>query len=126
MPEKVDPCGNEDCDACYPLPRWKVRTESVRRVVHERRIKAASAEAALAIYNEGTAWPSSYDDIDVEYLEEKPTQIEQLPATKRAYYLQYVCWNRPDMAAETSAFLVVSQTNLTTIRADMFTTLAIP
>jgi hypothetical protein len=89
-----EPCGNEDCDRCYPQPRWKVSTETVRRIVHQRTIKAATQEEALAIYNEGTAWPSSYDEDTVEVLEEKPTVatvIEPDEFQRRYYWDQ--CWH---------------------------------
>lgn len=31
-----EPCGNDDCDRCYPLPRFKVSTERVQQLFHER------------------------------------------------------------------------------------------
>jgi hypothetical protein len=71
MTAKIDPCGNEDCDKCYPLPRFKISTERVQRLFYERTIKAANEAEALAIYAEGTAWPSSYDDRSGEVLEQK-------------------------------------------------------
>lgn len=74
-PDKKEPCGNEECDLCNPLPRYKVSTERVQRLFHERTIKAATPEDALRIYNEGTAWPSSYDDRSGEILEKHPTVV---------------------------------------------------
>lgn len=69
-----EPCGNEECDRCYPQPRFIVRTETVRRMRHERTIKANSADEAIAIYNEGTAWPSSYDEHTLATIEQgQPT-----------------------------------------------------
>ena len=68
-----EPCGNEECDACYPLPRWKVSTVTVRRIKHEREVKAATPEEAVKIYEQGTEWPSSYDEHTLETLETEPT-----------------------------------------------------
>lgn len=64
------PCNNEDCDLCYPIPRFKIVVERVQRLYHTRTIKAATPEAALRAYHEGTEWPSSYDDRSGEVLEE--------------------------------------------------------
>lgn len=76
--EKTEPCENPDCDACHPAPRWKVETVSVRRIVHERDFKAATAEEALRMYEEGTAWPSSYDERTAEVLEEGAPVVTQI------------------------------------------------
>lgn len=73
--DPVGPCGNEDCDKCYPLPRFVVSTERVARLRHERTIKATTAEEALRIYREGTAWPSSYDDRELAVLEQGDTVV---------------------------------------------------
>ena len=84
MTTKIDPCGNEDCDKCYPLPRFKITTERVQRLFYERTIKAASEAEALAIYAEGTAWPSSYDDRSGEVLEQKdPVVTIEEPRSER-------------------------------------------
>lgn len=71
------PCSNPDCDLCHPLPWFKVSTITVRRIVHEREIKAATPEEALRIYNEGTGWPSSYDERTIETLSESPVTVER-------------------------------------------------
>lgn len=104
-----EPCGNEDCDKCYPLPRFKISTERVQRLFYERTIKAATPEEALRIYNEGTAWPSSYDDRDGEVLEEKGPIIWVVPPDTndptRAQWLELNCWHNLQTRAETAAFL---------------------
>ena len=76
MTDIKPPCGNEDCDACYPLPRFKISTERVQRLFYERTIKAKDEIEALRIYEEGTAWPSSYDDRYGEILEQKAPSVE--------------------------------------------------
>lgn len=83
------PCGNEDCDACYPIPRWKISTESVRRILHSRTIKARTQEEALAIYAAGTAWPSSYDERDLEVIVEGEPVVEIKPPRAS----KYDCWH---------------------------------
>ena len=78
MSEVKKPCGNEDCDKCYPLPRFKISTERVQRLFYEREIKAATEEEALRIYHEGTAWPSQYDDRYDAVLEKKAPVVTRL------------------------------------------------
>jgi hypothetical protein len=70
-----DPCGNKDCDKCYPIPRFIVSTERVSRRRHARTIKAATPEEARRLYDEGTAWPSSYDDDELAVLERGDTIV---------------------------------------------------
>lgn len=86
-----EPCGNEDCDACYPLPRWTVRTVTVRRIAHEREIKAATRDEALRIYEQGTAWPSSYDESDLEVLEEHAPSVAQVTDEEKLEF--HRTWN---------------------------------
>lgn len=74
-----EPCDNEECDVCYPIPRWKISTERVQRLFYERKIKAATEAEALAIYNDGTAWPSSYDDRHAEILEQHAPIVTRVP-----------------------------------------------
>lgn len=95
MSDSKEPCGNEDCDACYPLPRWKVRRVTVRRIAHEREIKAATPEDALRMYEEGTAWPSEYDERTLEVLEECDPTITQITdeGTLR-FHREGVCYHR--------------------------------
>jgi hypothetical protein len=90
--DKKEPCGNEDCDLCYPMPRFKIATPRIVRRVHEREIKAATAEEALRIYNEGTAWPSSYDEHDEKLVEQfgsTVTQLDRRPEDQRGW----LCWH---------------------------------
>lgn len=47
MSDSKEPCGNKDCDACYPLPRWTVRRVTVRRIAHEREITPATRVAGV-------------------------------------------------------------------------------
>lgn len=92
MSDPAEPCGNEDCDKCYPIPRFVVSTERVARLRHVRTIKAATAEEALRIYREGTAWPSSYDDRELAVLEEKDTVVE-LAEPRDARYAEDFCYH---------------------------------
>jgi hypothetical protein len=78
-PDPRGPCGNEDCARCYPHQRWfRVHTDSVERRRHEQKIRAASAEAARAKYDEGTAWPSDYDTRTIETIELSETHVEEI------------------------------------------------
>jgi hypothetical protein len=70
-----EPCVNEDCDKCYPLPRFVVSADRVVRRRRVRTIKAATAAEARRIYDAGTAWPSAYDDLELEVLEQGDTVI---------------------------------------------------
>lgn len=78
-----EPCGNEDCDVCYPIPRWTVRTKRLQWVTHQRMVKATSKEEALRIVEEGTAWLSSYDDRPGEIVEQHDPVVT--PAEDKAY-----------------------------------------
>lgn len=93
--EPTEPCGNEDCDKCYPIPRFVVSTERVARLRHERTIKATSVEEALRIYREGTAWPSSYDDRELAVLEESATVVAI--AEPRRYDADEFCYHKQQM-----------------------------
>ena len=90
----LDPCSNEDCDKCHPLPRWTISTETVERRVHERNIKAATLEEAMRIYNEGTAWPSDYDTRTTEILEEKEPVAVPAPSNAPDADRLWICYNR--------------------------------
>lgn len=106
-----DPCGNEDCDKCYPLSRFKVSIERVQRIFYERTVKAATAEEALAIVNEGTAWPSSYDDRGGEVLEQHDpviSLVELEPNVKKLHR----CWNDPEYQKEMEIFLAKGSSDL--------------
>jgi hypothetical protein len=79
-PDPRGPCGNEDCSRCYPNQRWfRVSTITVERRRHKREFRAPSAEAALAEYDGGTAWPADYDTTRLETLEHAETVVEELP-----------------------------------------------
>jgi hypothetical protein len=85
-------CGNEDCDRCHPLPRFKIGVERVQRVVYERTIKAATEAEARAIFDRGTAWPESYDERLVETIEEKPPVVTIVPPDDDRM-IESTCWN---------------------------------
>ena len=85
------PCGNESCDRCYPLPRWKISRHRVQHITYEREIKAATLEEAMAIFEAGTAHPSSYDDLYGEIIQRDDPVAEQLPPNE--YYLTEVCYH---------------------------------
>lgn len=101
MRDKTKPCGNEDCDKCDPRPRWKVATVSVQRIQHEREIKATTPEEARSIYDQGTAWPSSYDERTLQVIEESPTTVTQVTDE---YSLEYhrtgCCWHDLELPEE--------------------------
>lgn len=78
-------CSNEECDLCHPAKRFKISTERVQRIWHEREIKAATLEDAMRIYNEGTAWPSSYDDRHGEILEEHDPVVQEVPLSTEGW-----------------------------------------
>lgn len=97
-----DPCGNEDCDLCYPLPRFTVSTESVQRLLHRREIKAKDPEAALAIYAQGTAWPASYDESLLEVISEQPPKVELFERDPRSTLTPgWNCWHKLDLSGVT-------------------------
>ena len=96
-PEDPNPCGNEECVKCYPWPWRVISTERVQRLWHEREIKAPNEAEALRIYNEGTSWPSSYDDRGGEILEIHAPVVSVIE--KRRYTDDerfYMCWNSPE------------------------------
>jgi hypothetical protein len=69
-----EPCGNIDCDLCYPLPRWHVRHVVVLRRKHLFEVKAATIEEARTLA-EKLDQPSSYSQSVVE---DQPILIEPL------------------------------------------------
>lgn len=87
-----DPCGNEDCDKCYPIPRYVVATERVSRLRHVRTIKAATPEEARRIYDEGTAWPSSYEDDELAVLE-RGDPIVTVAEPRGDRHVEIVCYH---------------------------------
>lgn len=60
-----DPCGNEDCDLCYPLPRWKARRVIILRQTHFGEVKAATVEEARRVAAD-RAWKTSCSQEVVE------------------------------------------------------------
>lgn len=105
MTDERGPCGNDDCDKCYPLPRWKVSVERVARVFNEREFKAATPEEALAEYEKGTTWPASYDDRRESILEEHApvvTLVVDDDEERRLRHLEMFCYHNlpklPDVA----------------------------
>lgn len=94
-----EPCGNDDvrtgCLKCYPRRLFVVSTTSVERRAHKQILLATTPEEALAIYNEGTAWPSDYDTSTVETLEEHPTVVKEIEidVLSRAYWFR--CYHDP-------------------------------
>ena len=95
MSDTKEPCGNEDCDACYPLPRWTVTRVTVRRIKHEREIKASTPEDALRMYEEGTAWPSEYDERTLDVLERgEPEAVQVTDERSLKFHREGVCYHR--------------------------------
>jgi len=88
------PCGNKDCDRCYPLPRWKISEHRIQHLTYTRKIKAASAEEAMRIFEAGTAWPSSYDDDYGEVVQQDEPVVELLPPDD--YHLTECCYDLSD------------------------------
>jgi hypothetical protein len=86
------PCGNEECDKCNPLPRFKIVTERVQRLFYTREIKAKDEADALRIYNEGTEWPSSYDDHYGEIIERHDPVITVEPP-REAEHIEMDCFH---------------------------------
>jgi hypothetical protein len=44
---------------------YTVRQPRIRTVIYERKIRAESPEEAIAIAEQGTAWPETYDELTV-------------------------------------------------------------
>ena len=89
--DRTQPCGNNECDKCHPLPRWKFSVHRIQHLTHEREIKAATQEEAMRIYDKGTAWPSSYDDRHGEIVQQDPLVVVQMPPSQ--YHLEECCWH---------------------------------
>lgn len=73
-----EPCGNDDCDKCDPKPRWRITEHRIQHITYTREIKAATAEEAMQIFNNGTAWPSSYDDHYGEIVQQDEPVVTQI------------------------------------------------
>jgi hypothetical protein len=88
---KSGPCGNEDCDKCDPRPRWKISRHRLQHLTYTREIKAATAEEAMQIFEEGTAWPSQYDDNYGAVVQLDVPVTEKLPPDE--YHLTECCYH---------------------------------
>lgn len=80
-----EPCGNENCDRCYQLPRWKLSEHRVQHLTYVREIKAATAEEARAIFDRGTSWPSQYDDEYGEIVQRDDVVVERLDPEEQEF-----------------------------------------
>lgn len=85
-----EPCGNESCDKCYPHPTWKIGQHRIQHITYERLIKAATLAEAMVVFEQGTAWPSSYDDRGGEVIQEDDAVGVQLPPDE---YGQQCCYH---------------------------------
>jgi hypothetical protein len=97
-----EPCGNPDCDKCYPLPTWEVSQHRIQHITRSRRIKAATPEEALSLFEAGTAWPSSYNERGGKIVSEDAPVVEQLSTEKKYGYTCYHNLNLPSLDYETS------------------------
>lgn len=88
---KSVPCGNEDCDKCDPRPRWKISWQRLQRLTYTRKIKAATAEEAMQIFEGGTAWPSQYDDNYGDVVQLDAPVTEKLQPDE--YHLTECCYH---------------------------------
>lgn len=86
-----EPCFNEDCDKCDPRPRWIISEHRIQHITYKREIKASTQEEALAIYNEGTSWPSSYDEEGGEIIECDPVVITPVTDERTLEYYRTDC-----------------------------------
>ena len=112
------PCGNDDCDKCNPKPRWRITEHRVQHITYEREIKAATAEEALKIFDEGTAWPSSYDDCYGEIVQQDEPVLTQITgedndidARKLAYYREECCYHDLPTKLEAASLGHLNRTN---------------
>jgi hypothetical protein len=77
-----EPCGNKDCDLCYPLPRWNATRVTILRQTHFGEVKAATVEEAQQLAN-GSAWRASYSQ---EIVERQSPSIEPLDPESLAWH----------------------------------------
>jgi hypothetical protein len=82
--EREDPCGNKECDLCYPMPRWKASRVVVLRREYFGEIKAPTLEEARARVDE--LWSGSYAQTGVE---EQPAVIEPLDQESLEWHADY-------------------------------------
>lgn len=90
----TEPCGNSDCDRCDPKPRWRITEHRVQHITYEREIKAATREEAMQIFEQGTAWPSSYDDRYGEIVQQDDPVVAQITdEADLRYYREECCYH---------------------------------
>lgn len=96
----AEPCGNDECDKCDPKPRWRISAHRIQHITYEREIKAATLEEALAIFEGGTAWPTSYDDRYGEIIQQDDPVVTQITAetgnndkSLLTYYREECCFH---------------------------------
>lgn len=85
-------CGNDRCDRCYPLPTYRVSESRVERVTYRRDIKAATRDAAVAVFEAGTEWPASYDETSGEVFQRDPVEVVKTPPDPTDS--QDNCWHK--------------------------------
>jgi len=86
---KRKPCDNKNCDKCHPEPRWKITEHRIQHITYTREIKAPTSDDALRIFEQGTAWPSSYDDDYGAIVQQDQPEISKLPPNP--YFLEDCC-----------------------------------
>lgn len=64
---------------------YRISQRRVQVITYVREVEADSAEAALVLVAEGTAWPSSYDDRGGEILEKDDPVVTLLGPSEEAY-----------------------------------------
>jgi len=79
-----EPCGNEDCDLCYPLPRWHATRVILLRRTNFGEVKAATVEEAQVLAAD-QAWRTSYSQ---EVVECQSPLIEPLDAESQAWHAE--------------------------------------
>jgi hypothetical protein len=80
-----EPCGNEDCDLCYPVPRWKATRVIIWRKTHHGEVKAATVEEARSLVTDD-AWKAG--TISYEVVERQSPLIEPLDAESLAWHAE--------------------------------------
>jgi len=84
MNPSAPPCGNKECDLCYPLPRWNARRVVVLRREYFGEIKAPTLEEAHARVED--LWSGGYAQTGVEA---QPAVIEPLDQESLAWHAKY-------------------------------------
>lgn len=94
--DPAKPCENPDCDKCSPMPRWRITEHRVQHITYKREIKAATADEAMKIFAEGTAWPSSYDDDYGEVVRQDDPVITQITGDGDDRDARYLAYHREE------------------------------